>query len=52
MKALEYRINFEIYIPYTDADGVSLHRNGKFTIGKIKTSFIFSTANHCPFLYF
>jgi hypothetical protein len=35
-QALEYRINCEIYTPYTGAAGMFLHINGKFTIGKLK----------------
>jgi hypothetical protein len=29
-----YRINLEIYTPYTGAAGMLLHINGKFTMGK------------------
>ena len=33
-QALEYRMNWEIYIPYAGAAGMSLHINRKFTMGK------------------
>ena len=40
MQALEYRINREIYTPYAGAAGMLLLRNGKFTIGKLKSSLL------------
>ena len=39
-QALDYRINWEIYTPYTDAAGMLLHINGKFTMRKLKSSFL------------
>ena len=36
----EYRINWEIYTPYAGAAGMLLLRNGKFTIGKLKSSLL------------
>ena len=54
MQAREYRINWEIYTPYAGDAGMLLLRNGKFTIGKLKSSFcrkvFFSTDRHCQFL--
>ena len=44
---LEYRINWEIYTPY--AGGMFLHINGKFPLGKLKSSLSFLTAPHCQF---
>ena len=38
MQAREYRINWEIYTPYAGAAGMLLLRNGKFTIGKLKST--------------
>jgi hypothetical protein len=40
LQALEYRINWEIYTPYAGADGMLLRINGKFTIGKLKSSLL------------
>ena len=37
MQAREYRINWKIYTPYAGAAGMLLLRNGKFTIGKLKS---------------
>jgi hypothetical protein len=37
---LEYRINWEIYTPYAGAAGMLLHMNGKFTMGKLKSSLL------------
>jgi hypothetical protein len=34
--ALEYLINLEIYTPYAGASGMLLHKDGKFTMGKLK----------------
>jgi hypothetical protein len=39
-QALEYRNNWEIYTPYAGAAGVLLHMNGKFTMGKLKSSLL------------
>ena len=50
MQAREHRINWEIYAPYAGAAGMLLLRNGKFTIGKLKLSLVFSTDPHCQFL--
>jgi hypothetical protein len=33
-------INREIYTPYADAAGILLQINGKFTMGKLKSSFL------------
>jgi hypothetical protein len=37
-QALEYRINCEIYTPGAGAAEMSLHINGNFTMGKLKSS--------------
>ena len=37
-QTLEYRINWKMYTPYADAAGMLL--NGKFTIGKLKSSLL------------
>jgi hypothetical protein len=42
---LEYRVNSEIYTPY--AGGMFLHINGKFPMGKLKSSLSFLTTPHC-----
>jgi hypothetical protein len=39
-QALEYRINWEICTPYAGAAGMLLHMNGKFTMGKLKSSLL------------
>jgi hypothetical protein len=39
-QALEYRIRWEIYIPYAGADEMLLHIYGKFTMGKLKLSLL------------
>jgi hypothetical protein len=39
-QALEYRINCEIYTPYAGAAGMFLHINGKFSMGKLKSSLV------------
>jgi hypothetical protein len=39
-QALEYRIIWEIYTPYAGAAGRLLHINGKFTMGKLKSSLL------------
>jgi hypothetical protein len=39
-QALEYRINCEIYTPYAGAAGMFLHINGKFSMGKLKSSLL------------
>ena len=40
MQTREYRINWEIYTPDAGAAGMLLLRNGKFTIGKLKSSLV------------
>jgi hypothetical protein len=40
LKTMEYRINWEIYTPYAGAAGMLLHMNGKFTMGKLKSSLL------------
>ena len=35
-----WNINWEIYTPYAGAAGMLLHMNGKFTIGKLKSSLL------------
>ena len=53
MQAQEYRINWEIYTLYAGAAGMLLPRNGKFTIGKLKSSrrkVLFSIDPYCQFL--
>jgi hypothetical protein len=42
---MECRINQEIYTPYSGAAGVLLHINGKFTMGKLKSSLLSHTEN-------
>jgi hypothetical protein len=37
---MEYGIIREIYTPYAGASGILLHINGKFTMGKLKSSFL------------
>jgi hypothetical protein len=37
---MEYRIIREIYAPYAGASGMLLHINGKFTMGKLKSSLL------------
>ena len=39
-QALEYLINWEIYTSYAGAAGMLLHINGKFTMGKLKSSLL------------
>jgi len=36
-EALEYRINLEIFTPYTGAGEMLLHINGKFTMRILKS---------------
>jgi hypothetical protein len=36
--ALAYRINWETYTPYAGESGMLLHRKGKLTIAKSKSS--------------
>jgi hypothetical protein len=36
----KYRINWEIYTPYAGATGMLLYINGKFTMGKLKSSLL------------
>jgi hypothetical protein len=36
--AREYRINSQIYTPIAGESGISLHRKGKLTIAKLKSS--------------
>jgi hypothetical protein len=38
--SLEYRIIWEIYTPYAGTAGMLLHINGKFTMGKLKSSLL------------
>ena len=40
MQSREYRINWEMYTPYAGAAGMLLHKNGKFTIGKLNSSLL------------
>jgi hypothetical protein len=40
-QAMKYRINWEIYTQYAGAAGLLLHINGKFTMGKFKSSLFF-----------
>jgi hypothetical protein len=37
---MEYLIIREIYTPYAGASGILLHINGKFTMGKLKSSLL------------
>jgi hypothetical protein len=37
---MEYLINLEIFTPYAGAAGMLLHINGKFTMGKLKSSIL------------
>jgi hypothetical protein len=37
---LGYRIHWEINTPYAGAAGMFLHINGKFTMGKLKSSLL------------
>jgi hypothetical protein len=37
---MEYGIIREIYTPYAGASGILLHINGKFTMGKLKSSLL------------
>jgi len=39
-QAFEYRINWEIHTPYESATGLVLNINGKFTMGKLKSSLV------------
>ena len=52
-QALEYRIIWEIYTPYAGDARMLLHINGKFTMGKLKSSLCrkvpFLTTPHCLF---
>jgi hypothetical protein len=47
-QTLEYRINWEMYTPYAGAVVMLLHINGKFTMGKLKSSLLSKILNNKP----
>ena len=47
-QAPEYRINCEIYTPYAGAAGMFLHINGKFSMGKLKSSLLSQSVSSYP----
>jgi hypothetical protein len=44
-------VSTEIYTPYADANGILLHINGKFTMGKLNCNFFFHMQGAWYFLY-